>query len=109
MNEWPSNFEQEVAGAESALRQGFEGRSRVQLRRAAGAVIREYFRQHGMQTTRTSAYDLLRELCGMEGFHKDVYSILDHFLLRVDEDHHLPEDINLFSDIYRLKDFLISG
>ena len=60
--EWKTKFEQEMGLAKTARARGNEGQARVCARRAAGAVIRAYFQQHGLAAQGASAYDLLQDL-----------------------------------------------
>ncbi len=89
---------QELARAESARRDGFEGRARVCARRATGAAIREYRRARGETTLRANAYDLLAGLRDEPDLSEESRQAVEYLLLRVDEEFRLPEGIDLLAE-----------
>jgi hypothetical protein len=97
----------ELKHAESARRDGNEGKARVCARRAAGILIGEYLRMHGLNITETSAYERLKILQSLPGVSKEVQSVLSHFLIRINPDKNLPENVDLIADTYWLERTLL--
>lgn len=88
--------------AKQARRNGLEGRARVCARRAAGIAVREFLSRQGTRLPTVSSIDLLASFQQQPGTPADVRAILAHLLERVDADHHLPPEIDLISETYRL-------
>ena len=111
MDEFPQyrRYILEIDSAEAARGQGNEGKARVCARRAVGILIGEYFRRRGYTLTSISAYDRLRLLSQYNGTPVEIREIVDHFLIRVDEDQKLPINADLIEDARRLKTLLLNG
>ena len=80
--------------------------ARVCARRAAGAVVRAYFRMRGEALTGTSVLNHLQHLAETESESDEVRAVSTHFLFRITPDHVLPEDVDLVADVAWLKDTL---
>jgi HEPN domain-containing protein len=91
-------IELELAQAEHAREEGFEGRARVCARRAVGIAIREYARIHQISITSTNAYDLLSFLKKSSNFSPEIKEVADHLLTRVNEEFKLPSGMDLLSE-----------
>jgi hypothetical protein len=81
----------------------------VCARRAAGIAIREYFSRKGETVTSTNAMDLLGILSQDPSISHDLRQIIEHLVMRVDENFKLPEDIDLLADAQRLCSLLVPG
>jgi hypothetical protein len=106
-NDWCIEYTKEIEHAFSALQAGNAGKARVCARRAAGIIIGEYLNRRGYPYPRDSAYGCLAIFISLPGVGKDYQDIANHFLLIVDRDHKLPEDIDLISDAQRLAENLL--
>lgn len=81
--------------AVAARGRGNEGQARVCARRAAGEVVRGYFKLRRLPAGGASAYDLLQELLATSGVPEPARQAAGHLTLRVDESFGLPEGIDL--------------
>jgi hypothetical protein len=95
-------IEAELANAEAARQDGFEGRARVYARRAAGIAIRGYARLHRIDLPQTSAYDLLIALEQIPGIPDEARQAAGLLTERVDTDFTLPAAIDLILECKRL-------
>jgi len=95
-------IEAELAHAEAARRDGFEGRARVCARRAAGLAIRAYAQRHGLDLPYSSAYDLLISLADISSIPDEARQAALLLTERVDTDFKLPADVDLISEARRL-------
>jgi hypothetical protein len=95
-------IEAELAHAEAAKQDGFEGRARVYARRAAGIAIRGYARLHRINLPQTSAYDLLISLEQMPGIPTEAQQAALLLTERVDTDFTLPVETDLILECKRL-------
>lgn len=91
-------IETELAHGEAARLAGFEGRSRVCARRAAGAAIREYLELRGDPIPGPSAVDLLEHLKGRPEVSMEIRQAAGHLLERVNEAFDLPVPRDLLSE-----------
>ena len=92
---WKEEFDNEISQGILARDKGNEGKARVCARRAAGILINEYFYSHGFENQSTSAYDQLSRFTSLPEVEEQAKTISNHFLLKVDKDHNLPEDVDL--------------
>jgi len=106
MSDWQTDFEHEIARAESARAKKNEGRARVCARRAAGIVLREYFARIGIPVRTPSAYDLLKLLAEQPRLSPNVERAVALLTLRVDEDFKLPVNTDLIEEARTLKTLL---
>lgn len=104
---WKSEYQKEISQAEVARSEGNEGKARVCARRAAGVVIGEYFRRHGIQGSGASAYDRLRILTELVDISPKIREVADHFILRINPDHTLPIDVDLIAETRWLRNILL--
>jgi hypothetical protein len=107
-NDWEILFHYELQQAELARSIGNEGKARVCARRAAGFIINEYFKQMGILTPGSGAYNAIRFLQTLPNVPDDVHKIADHFLERVDKNFTLPDDVDLIHDARWLAQRLLS-
>ena len=105
---WVIEYKNELARAETARNQGNEGRARVCARRAVGIVIGEYLHRNGFPVNNTSAYDRIQLLAVQPSLSTEIHTLLEHFLIRVTDEHQLPIDVDLIMDARRLAQVLIS-
>ena len=98
MDEWRTEFNTEIARAESARAKNNEGQARVCARRAAGAVVREYFKRMGLPVRTASAHEALKLLAEQTHLSPPVKRAADLLILRVDEDFHLPAGVDLIAE-----------
>jgi hypothetical protein len=92
-------YQAEIDHAIKARSEGNEGMARVCARRAAGIIIGEYLEQRGVSNLTYSAYDHLVTFNNLPDINPKLKEIAGHFLLRVDHDHQLPEDVDLLFDV----------
>ena len=109
MDDWKTNLEKEFQMAENARARSNEGQARVCARRAAGVAIREYFARRGIRPASASAYDLLNSLMGMDDLPVDVRQSAAYLTQRVDEEHNLPEGVDLVKEARSLCERLLPG
>lgn len=107
MSDWRTDFEAEIARAESARAKHNEGQARVCARRAAGVVLREYFTRAGIPVRSPSAMDLLNLLAEQPLLPPDVERAASLLTLRVDEDFRLPEQADLIAEARKLREALL--
>jgi hypothetical protein len=105
--DWKTTFEAEIKHAQAARLSGNEGMARVCARRAAGALVGEYFKRRGVDTVSASAYDRLRDLCEAPGVTPQIIDTANLFLSRVTPEHNLPVQANLISEAVRLRQELL--
>jgi hypothetical protein len=96
----------ELDHAELSRVQGFEGRARVNARRAAGLAIQFYFERIGLSFPRISAYDLIKTLGNQPNLPEDILKITEHLTTRVDEEFNLPIQVDLLKETRWLIDQL---
>lgn len=87
-----------MALARAARERGNEGQARVCARRAAGAVIRAYYRQQGLEFSNPSAYDLLNRLAADSSLPETARRTASLLTLRVNEEFKLPAGIDLLEE-----------
>ncbi len=90
--------EAELAKADIARSTGFEGRARAGARRAAGMVARSFLAKQGTPIGTGSAYDILQFLRDQPDTTKEIQLVIDHLLMRVNEDHQLPIQVDLIAE-----------
>ena len=104
---WKFVYVNEMNHAVQARSSGNEGMARVCARRAAGIVVNEYFRRAGYTQPGLSSYQSLKNLIDFPEASPHAKEIANHFLIVVDKNHCLPEDIDLLVDAERLVNELI--
>jgi hypothetical protein len=92
-------YQAELDHATKARAEGNEGMARVCARRAAGIIVGEYLGHRGISNLSNSAYDRLVTFNHLPDISPELKEIAGHFLLRVDHDHQLPEDVDLLFDV----------
>jgi hypothetical protein len=105
--EWKSKFNREIEQAEEARARGNEGMARVCARRAAGIVVGEYLRLHGLPTPGPSAYDRLRYLRDLPDVTPGARDAAEHLLMRISVDGELPTGVDLLHEARRMADELL--
>jgi HEPN domain-containing protein len=101
-----TQIEEELSRAKTARADGFEGRARVCARRAAGTAIRAYLNARHAPPPAQSALDLLQLISTQENLPPDIHQVVDHLLIRVNENFQLPETIDLIAEATLLVQFL---
>jgi hypothetical protein len=92
---WKEEFDNEISHGIIAREKGNEGMARVCARRAVGILISEFFYNHGYEKQSTSAYDQLSRFTTLPEVDEQVKTICNHFLLKVDNNHNLPDNVDL--------------
>jgi len=105
--DWKNKFAAEIQMAVEVRALGNEGQARVCARRAAGAVLREYFQRRGLPVRSSSAYDLLKELLDLPDLPDPAYRAAEYLTLRVTEDFKLPLDVDLVQEARTLAESLL--
>lgn len=88
----------ELQHAREARTSGFEGRSRVCARRAAGLAIKEYLIQKHNIFLSSSLFDLITDQSLREHLPPQLSDPLDRLSLKVNEEFQLPAGVDLLSD-----------
>lgn len=104
---WKSEYEKEIEHAISARAKGNEGMARVCARRAAGVIIREYLFRRGYASLSSSAYERLSMFSSLPDVDEQLKNISNHFLMKVNNDHNLPLDADLISEVQWLTNNLL--
>lgn len=102
MTDWKIKYQQELALAAAARERKNEGQARVCARRAAGIVIREYYRQQGVAIHTPSAYDVLKMLMDDASQPETIRQSADYLTLRVNEAFALPVTVDLVQEAEKL-------
>ena len=102
MTTWKTTLQKEFQMAETALKDKNQGKMRVCARRAAGISIREYLIKRGIKPPSMSAYDLLKYLEAMDETPPDLRQASAYLRLRVNEDFHLPVDVDLVAEAKKI-------
>lgn len=99
----------ELEKAKQARLRDNEGRARVCARRAAGIAVRDYLTRQGLLVGSASALDLLGELKARPGLSPALMPLIDHLVLRVDEEFKLPPGIDLVEEARQLCQALLAA
>ena len=105
---WQLELDRELEAGYAARADGFEGKARVCARRALGIVIEEYFRRRDIPTPGTSIQERIAALIDLHVLPDQTRAVVDHFLVKVDEDYHLPIDSDLLAESAWLADQLLT-
>jgi hypothetical protein len=104
---WQQEFDRELETGYAARASGLEGKARVCARRSLGIVIKEYFHRLDLPSPGTSIQERIDALKDLETIPFRTRDVLDHFLIRVDEEYHLPIDADLLAETTWLADQLL--
>jgi hypothetical protein len=104
---WQATFNAEIQQAEQARAAGNEGMARVCARRAAGALVGEYFKRQGIEVDTPSAYDRLRYLSELPGVSPQTSQTAALLLTRLTPEHTLPVDADLIAEARFLRQELL--
>jgi hypothetical protein len=104
---WQQEFNHEMATGYSARASGLEGKSRVCARRALGIVIAEYFKRISLPSPGPSIQERISALKNLDTLPIHNLEIIDHFIIKVDEEYHLPIDVDLLAETTWLADQLL--
>ncbi len=104
---WQQEFNREMETGYSARASGLEGKSRVCARRALGIVIAEYFTRLGLPSPGPSIQERVSALKNLDTVPIQDQEIIDHFIIKVDEEYHLPIDVDLLAETTWLADQLL--
>jgi len=105
--DWKAEYQSEIDMAEASRLAGNEGRARVCARRAAGIVVGEYFRFHGIECRSASAYDRLKMLLMLPDIPSSARRAAELLLLKVQEDYTLPVEADLIAEARSLRQTLL--
>jgi hypothetical protein len=109
MTDWKKTYENELQMAIDARMRGNEGQARVCARRAAGAVVREYFLRRSVTSRASSAFDLLRVLLDIPELPDEARRAAKYLTLRVNEEFKLPITADLVEEARTLCKSLLPG
>lgn len=98
MSDWKAAYQKELQLAFAARERKNEGQARVCARRAAGIVIREYYRNLGRPINTPSAYDLLKIFMDDESQPEALRQSAAYLTLRVSEEFKLPVEVDLVEE-----------
>lgn len=104
---WQQEFNHEMETGYSARASGLEGKSRVCARRALGIIIAEYFTRLGLPSPGPSIQERISALKNLETLPIQNQEIIDHFVIKVDEEYNLPIDVDLLAETTWLADQLL--
>lgn len=103
---WQEIVERELSSAREALEANLIGRSRVSARRAAGCAVEEFFTQSCVGDNKDNYYHLLLRFSEYPGLPEGIRTIAKHLCQRVDDNHSLPDQINLVTEAELLVQYL---
>ena len=83
--------------AEKNRREGFEGRARVIARRAAAKAILEFFNRRNIPAANLNTLDLIQAFIDLPEISPEMRRAAEMLLIRVNEEHQLPGDIDLIA------------
>ncbi len=83
--------------------------ARVCARRAAGILISEYLLRRGYRETNINANTLLLFFVNLPDTDEKCKQICRHLLMKVNQEHNLPAQIDLIQEVTWLKDNLLIG
>ncbi|GAB4579207.1 MAG: hypothetical protein Fur0022_19450 [Anaerolineales bacterium] len=107
---WKTQFTAELQRGQQARVDGNEGMARVCARRAAGEVVREYYRRQQVSLPKPSALYALKTLSQSEQVSPCVREIATHFIWQITLEHTLPGDVDLIAEVQWLaKELLGDG
>ena len=86
---------------------GNEGMARVCARRAAGIVIREFYRRRGEVPPGKSAFKLLQHLSRDHEQSDETRKAALNFTLAITHDHELPVEVDLLESVHYLAGSLL--
>lgn len=95
---WLIEIHRELDKGEFARAMGNEGMARVCARRAAAIALGEYFHRSGLTGFGSSVYERINLYKSLATSTDRAVEIADHLLLRVNEDHNLPIEIDLIEE-----------
>jgi hypothetical protein len=96
----------EKQNAIQARREGLEGRARVCTRRASGILAKNLLYNIGIVPDSTNVMDNIQEICKENNLNPDLRKIFLDFTLVVDENHDLPDTVDLLADLDRLEEYI---
>ena len=97
MSKW-QQANDELIRAQLARENQNEGMARVCSRRAAGFALQGYLTDRGRPISTGNAITLLNDLDIRSITPPEVHSIMDHLLLKVDENYRFPNEIDLLDE-----------
>ncbi len=101
--------QEELLLAKQSRIEGNEGRARVCARRAAGAAAQAYLQQAGYRDRADNALESLRKLKGDLDLPERIEVSIRCLLQRVDEEHNLPQDMDLITEAEKVIRYLETG
>jgi hypothetical protein len=108
-NNWEEQFDNEIEQAHAARLAKNEGKARVCARRAAGIVVGEYLARHGAPLQNPSSYARLKYLISIPDIPAQIKETASHLIIRVDQNHNLPIDVDLIAEAKILKEALLES
>jgi hypothetical protein len=109
MKNWKKVFDDELQMATEAREQENEGRARVCARRAAGAIIREYFSRRNISVQAASVMQYMQALLNISDIPGEARQATQYLTMRVNEDFGLPVDVDLVEQTRLLRQSLLPG
>ncbi len=102
-----TDYQLELEHAVEARSQGNEGMSRVCARRAVGILVGEYLNRRGYGELPHSAYERLTLFSSLPEIDERCRVVAGHFLLKVDRNRNLPEEVDLIQDLIFLEKYIL--
>ena len=99
-------IQEELLLAKQSRKEGNEGRARVCARRAAGAAVQLYLTKEGDQNQIDNAFQSLNAFRCREKLPNRVHLAINRVTQRVNEDHQLPEEVDLIEEAGIVINFL---
>jgi hypothetical protein len=109
MKNWKRTFENELQMATEARERENEGQARVCARRAAGAVIREYFLRRNISVRAVNVMQYMQALLNIADIPSEARQAAQYLTMRVNEDFDLPVDVDLLEQTRLLRQSLLPG
>jgi hypothetical protein len=101
--------QEELLLAKQSRIEGNEGRARVCARRAAGAAAQEYLQHADMRDRAENALESLLIIKEELDLPESVEVAINYLLQRVDEEHNLPQGIDLIREAEKVIRYLETG
>lgn len=98
-----NQYQTEKLNALKSLSDGFDGKSRVCARRAAGILAQSCLRLQNPTYKNSNLLLCISDLLAADILSSTAQTLFSHFLLPVDESHSLPPEVNLLEDLTQLE------
>jgi hypothetical protein len=96
-------YQTEKLNALKSLSTGFDGKSRVCARRAAGILAQSCLQHQNPTYNNSNLLVCISDIIAANFLSSTDLTLFSHFLMQVDDSHSLPSDIDLLKDLAQLE------